>query len=92
MEGGGILVALQLGNLELADPVLRAEAAAVRGDEVVYGAADRVSLPLERTAIAAGRLAQVVMQVAVPEMAVGDQTRARRESRDQRLALGDERR
>ena len=80
-SAAGFLVALELADLELADAVLGADAAAVRGDEVVDGAADSVGPRRERAAIAAGRLAQVVVQVAVAEMAVGDETRARREPR-----------
>ena len=44
IERGRVLVALELADLELADSVLGADAAAVRGDEVVHGAADRVGL------------------------------------------------
>ena len=81
IERDRILVALELADLELPDAVLGADAAAMRGDEVVHRAADasaraRGSLPPSPPA----GCAEVEVQVAVAEVAVGDE-RARRGER-----------
>src|SRR5687768_2998247 len=90
IERGRVLVSFELAHLGLADAVLGADAAAMLRDEVVHGAADLGRARRERAAVAAGRLAQVVVQVAVGEMAVGYQARTRREALEQRAASLDE--
>src|SRR5579875_4101467 len=72
LDGGGI--ALELGNLQPADAVLGAEAAAEARNEIVDRAHDRIGASEEVRRLRARRLTDIEMQIAVPDVAVHDES------------------